>query len=72
VASNFAFEFTSTERTRNGERKKSLKITLAVGALMVSLGAAMLAAAGYINREDLPFFFGKPAADIRHLAPQEN
>lgn len=54
MASNFAFEFTSTEKTPGGERKRSLKITLAVGAVMVSLAAAMLAAAGYINREDLP------------------
>lgn len=71
MASNFAFEFTSTEKTPSGERKKSLKITLAVGALMVSLAAAMLAAAGYINREDLPYFFGK-SAEKQERAPPEN
>jgi flagellar basal body-associated protein FliL len=71
MASNFAFEFTSTEKTPNGERKKSLKIRLAVGAVMISLAAAILAAAGYINREDLPYFLGKPAAEKLHRAPPE-
>lgn len=72
MASNFAFEFTSTEKTTSGERKKSLKITFAVGAVMVSLAFAVLAAAGCINREDLPYFFGKPTTKMPQLLPPDH
>ena len=72
MASNFALEFTSTEKTPNGERTKSLNVTLAIGALVVSLAAAVLAAAGYINREDLPYFLGERGTEKLDRERPEN
>ena len=72
MVSNFHFEFTRSEKTPSGERRKSLKIQLAIGVVVVSLVAAMLAAAGYINRDDLPYFFGERPAEALSPVPPVN
>ena len=60
AASNFAFEFNSSNRTPKGERKTTVRVSWPVILLVGMLLAALLVRLGLVDRRDVVPVLGQP------------